>query len=275
MKYTKLFSVALLTAGMLLPQVGQAYASTSSPICQTDSVLSAFARQRVNSAASAVRGNLKFTQVTNAADSIKKKIDATSLKTGGKLRDIYVGGAQSNDKQGMVEEYLLHQFGPLDTQLNNQLEQSAQNLLNQLEANLNQVAAAKANSRGNASASTSVSSVQTSNVRYGSFKLQQRGPFGLMRDVGRFSYTVTARTTASVNNIHFNEQYKNCANQPFEGEYGYGAKVTITPVLEVRYQFNHLGGSASNRYHTFSGSFKIMDSNQRIEQVLAVDNPNL
>jgi hypothetical protein len=276
MKYTTLFSAALLSVALVVPQVGQAQAASSSaPVCKSDSTLSSFARQRVNNAATAVQNSgLRLTSFTNSTDLIKQKIDATSLRTGGVLRDIYVGGAQSNDKQGMIEEYFRSQFGSLDDQLVNQLDGKAETIVSILQSNLNQTSAPKGDSRGNASASRSLSSVQTSSSRSGSFKLQQRGSFGLMQDVGRFSYTVNSKATVSVSSIHFNEQYSTCANQSGSNEFGYSAKVTITPVLEVRYQFNHLG-SRSSRYQTFSGSYKIIDTDRRIEKELSVDGQNL
>lgn len=282
----KIFAFSVLAFLIVVPQVARAYqnslfnadssdTSSFTARCENDPTIDAYARQRVNNAATAIQTTERMPDFAASADYVKKTIDSTSLRTGGKLRDIYVGGASFYDKEGMVEEFLRDKFGPLDEQLRGQAEAKADEILHLAEDNLNQPVQPSANSEGDGSYSTSLDQVETERARHGSFKLQQRNSIGLFEDVGRFSYTVTARTEVSVDSISFDEQYSTCADSRPYTEFNYGTRVTVTPYLEVEYYFDHLGGDRTWRYDAFSGSFTIIDSQDEIERELAVDNPSI
>jgi len=263
MHYTKILPISLIAGSILTYNPFVASANTS---CVSDYSLSSFARQRVTTTATDLQKNLRMPEFSDQADSIKKAIDKTSLKTGGKIRDIYVGGASVQDKQGMVEEYLRKQLKNPDDAARALAEEKAEALLGVADRDLNQFFPLKDGYQGSGSSSRSLSGTTTTNTRSGSFKLQQRGFLGLSEDVGRFNYTVTAKATVAVQNISFSQKYNHCANANQYEDGFYSAKVVVTPYLDVSYQFSHLGGSRSNRYHTFSGRFIITDNQDRVER---------
>lgn len=254
--------------------------ATPSPLvqkCERDSfALRSFVRQNVAQASNAAQSMMRLEQFRDYPNQIKSVIDDTSLRTGGKMRDIYVGGAAINDKRGMVEEYLRQELSErFIRQVEVDIERQVQQILTSLERELNRPAPIFQNQRGSASDSKSLRSQEVKAVRSGSFKLQQRNGIGLHEDVGRFSYEVRSRSVVHVRRVQFKQEYDACAGNVF-GAIEYGAEVEVVPTLEVKYQFSHLGSSrARQRYRTFSGTFIILDRHHTVERDLSVYRPLL
>lgn len=239
-------------------------------VCTSDRVFESEVRQAASAASQEVRRHLQPLEVDDLVERMRDTIDDTSLRTGGKLRDFFVGGNDIYAKQAQVEEYLRPLLEPSARQLLRRAESQAERLAASVGTGFDGLGFPEPETRGRASATIRGGSRNQNIVRSGNFRLQQRGAFfGINFDtVGRVTYTVRLTNRMNVSSTRVQAQYDFCGGSRF-GEVAYRGTVSVQPVLEVQYRFR-TEGRGRQRYTSFSGRFYLLEREDRIERDIDV-----
>lgn len=244
---------------------------TQAAVCRADRAFESAVRVQASEARQEIRQELQPLDLTEPVEHMRQAIEETELRTGGKLRDFFVGGGSSYDKQVRVEEYLLPRLRPAVAGLEYRAEHQAEVVQQVLDVALADLSSPEPETKGLVSASGGSASRTSRSSRSGSLRLQQRNAatFGITFDtVGRFTYTVEARYRTAVSGVRIVSRYDRCGGTGF-AELSYRGRVTVQPQVTVRYRFSTVG-RGRGRYQSFSGRMTILGRDQQIQRELDV-----